>query len=640
MSSRFRYSSLLLFLLLCARPIFASPPILFFADIIHGPNSGNSDSTFSTGGGVYVTLYGQFLGAAPTVTLNGSACLVTVSQPSTWRWYQRMVVQLTSGCTSGNWGITTPGGTWSGPMVSTLSGSDFTIQTGNIYYISTAGNNGNTGTFSSPWLTIPFAVQHAGLVAGNIIYAENGVQQTADDGQTWNACLTIRSDWSQGTANQPNALIGYPGATVQIGPSTLTTPQFGIRSTDFTATPQGANGYWTFAEITIRGGSSAIGLDGGVLTGGNVTVYAQNWRVIGNDISNAQSTGSGGGGAAFDVGLSQHVEVLGNYLHDLNLHTTNNLQQGMYFSTDANFVEFGWNETFNSAGRAALQTHSSPLCVPACGVTDSTGLILHDYSIHDNKLHDCANECLLLDTLDPSVGSGVKAYNNLIYNCAQSSPPTEICAHTQLSGDYNAGPGGNDFGSSPPPTWFYFNTVVGSATSGSFLGVWGDNWPDVHAGGQTYTARASSNILFTSSSAVPYLRVSAYSGSSCSNTDNFVACPINSGDKNIMFGNGVPTFPNIFTNSINSDPLFVSVSGHDFHLGLGSPAIGAGLHTVVDQPGGHSIPAPVYDLDGNLRANPPAIGAYELAGAAPPTPNAISPLAAFFASLETSFPVF
>ena len=56
-------------------------------------------------------------------------------------------------------------------------------------------------------------------------------------------------------------------------------------------------------------------------------------------------------------------------------------------------------------------------------------------------------------------------------------------------------------------------------------------------------------------------------------------------------------------NNIDKDPLFVGVPNGDLHLKLGSPCLGAGT----------ADGAPSTDLDGNLRPNPPSMGAYELA---------------------------
>jgi hypothetical protein len=505
-----------------------------------------------------------------------------------------MTVQLTSSCASGNFAVSVSG--------QASNGLPFTVASGTIYYVSTSGSDTAAGTFSAPWKTLPHAVQTAGKSAGKIIYAESGVSQTSDDGQSWNAALVIRQEWSQGTSAQPDALIAYPGATVQIGPTTATSPPNGLRSTDMTASPGASRGYWTFAGLTFRAATSIV---------------SQYWRFVGNDISNAQSTGSGGGGAAMEITLSSNVKVLGNYLHDLNLGTTNNLQQGLYLSTDANFQEIGWNEIYNSKGRAGMQTHSSPLCVPSCGKSDTTGLILHDLSIHDNIIHHTYQESLILDTTDPSVGSGVKVFNNVFYDCAMNGQGD--CAHLQLSGDMNAN---NGYGKSPAPFWWYNNTVAAVETTGSNLGAYGNWWPDVHTAGQTTTSRVSNNILYSAGTA-PYLDLENYNGSVCGNTDNFTACPIDSGDKNLMYGAGTATYSNIFSNSINQNPLFANTASFDFHLQSGSPAIGAGLATIVDHTGGYSVQAPTYDIDGRIRPNPPSIGAYEYAAGTkvdPPNP--------------------
>ncbi len=604
-----RHKLLLAICLLCSSfAVAQNAPVLFFSDLTWGPNTGNSDSTYSTNGGAYVTLYGNFLTPSPTVTLNGVNCLVTVSQPSTWLWYQKMTVQLTNSCAGGSFVVSVAG--------QPSNALPFSVATGQIYYVSTSGNDSAAGTFSAPWHTLPHAVQVAGTAPGRIVYAENGVQQTADDGQSWNAALTIRNEWSQGTQSQPDALIAYPGATVQIGPSSATTPPTGLRSTDFSASPGASRGYWTFAGLTLRAAASVV------IAGGTLPNVSQYWRFVGNDISNAQSTGSGGGGAAMEITLSSNTKIYGNYLHDLNLGTTNNLQQGLYLSTDANLAEVGWNEIYNSKGRAGMQTHSSPLCVPLCGSSDTTGLILHDLSIHDNKIHHTYQESLVLDTADPSVGSGVKVFNNVFYDCATGGQGD--CAHLQLSGDMNAN---NGYGKSPAPFWWYNNTVAAVESSGSYLGAYGNWWPDVHTAGQTTTSRVSNNILYSSGKA-PYLDLQNYNGSNCGNTDTFTLCPIDSGDKNLMYGNGAATFANIFTGSINQNPFFTNVASFDFHLQTGSPAIGAGSATILDHAGSHSVSAPTYDIDGRVRPNPPSLGAYEISSGVkidpPPPPTGLA----------------
>ena len=53
------------------------------------------------------------------------------------------------------------------------------------------------------------------------------------------------------------------------------------------------------------------------------------------------------------------------------------------------------------------------------------------------------------------------------------------------------------------------------------------------------------------------------------------------------------------TNSITSNPLFVSVAQKDFHLLSSSPAIGAGIDVGLSA-----------DFEGNTYSNPPNIGCY------------------------------
>src|SRR5260370_37140388 len=94
---------------------------------------GKPDFELVSTGGVYVTLYGNFLGASPAVTLNGAACFSIVSPPATWMWYQKMTVQLTSTCASGNFAVTTASGT--------SNRLPFTVNAGKTYFVSPPGSD-------------------------------------------------------------------------------------------------------------------------------------------------------------------------------------------------------------------------------------------------------------------------------------------------------------------------------------------------------------------------------------------------------------------------------------------------------------------------------------------------------------------
>src|SRR5215469_408723 len=131
---RYAWAWLVALLLVTGALAQTPPPVLFFSDLTSGTATGNSDSTYMSGGGVYVTLYGNFFGSSPAVTLNGASCLITVLQPSSWLWYQRMVVQVGKTCTSGNFVVTTAAGS--------SNGLAFTVNSGTIYYVSTSGADG------------------------------------------------------------------------------------------------------------------------------------------------------------------------------------------------------------------------------------------------------------------------------------------------------------------------------------------------------------------------------------------------------------------------------------------------------------------------------------------------------------------
>lgn len=128
-----RFSISIPLLLLCVVMVAQASdrPVLFFSDITSGPATGNSDTTYLSDGGVYVTLYGNFLGSEQgesMVTLGGQNCLRVITWGGKWLWYQRIVVQFGSKCMSGDFIVTTKDGT--------SNGIPFTVRPGKIYYVA------------------------------------------------------------------------------------------------------------------------------------------------------------------------------------------------------------------------------------------------------------------------------------------------------------------------------------------------------------------------------------------------------------------------------------------------------------------------------------------------------------------------
>ena len=185
--------------------------------------------------GAYVTLYGNNFGAsAGTVTIAGVKATTYKLWGAPWLWYQKIAFQIPANTPQGATAIT----------VTTANGASntapFTVRSGNIYCVSTSGNDASSGKFpSSCWATMPKAVHT--MSPGDISYVENGVTATAQDPfAPYNAAISITSS---GTAADPIALVAYPGATATVN----TSQNYAIR----TPAVSGPGPYWTIAG-TLR----------------------------------------------------------------------------------------------------------------------------------------------------------------------------------------------------------------------------------------------------------------------------------------------------------------------------------------------------------------------------------------------------
>jgi len=502
-------------------------PQIFFTDLDSGPNSGGeSVSGFA---GAYVTLYGDFFGASQgtsTVTWNGMSCLRVVGTQGTYNgwgssyfWYQKIVVQLGPSCTPGT-----------GNLVVTVNGSasngvPFTVRsTGNQYFVSTKGSDSNNGSSVSPFATIVHC--KTALKAGDVCYIQDGVTAAAVD--DFNAGLQLQSG---GTAGNPIAFVAYPGATVTLGSSSL---GYGMRVPDIGVS---AN-YVTVAGLNFTPSNHSL-----------FAMNSTNWRIIANNFQCPTANGQDG---CFTTAKMSLVQFFGNETTNTGVAAASKQQHAVYFSTDTNHVNVGWNYIHDNRSCRAIQFHSSPL--NGGGASDPTGHNQFDLSVHDNLIHDDPCDGINFATVDPSQGK-VEAYNNVIYHVGIGPSPSD-----GESGDYsciymayitNTGPVGGG------TVEIYNNTLY---DCGPFVASFPNNGSIMLNGGETsLLVRVRNNIMYQLGNE-PFGNGPAWSAT------------YTSGSNNIMHSTGSATVPSFLTGNVTADPLFLDLSLKNFHLQASSPA--------------------------------------------------------------------
>ena len=527
---------------------FGARPRILYSDLESGPKSGGENNA-----GAIVTVYGRWFGAVQGesyVTVGGGRAV-------SYRLWTDTRIAFQPG----------PAAQTGSIVVHTAAGNSnqvpFAVRAGRIFFVSTTGSDSGSGSFSSPWRSLLKARNT--MAAGDITYAMNGVSQVTDDGEGWDSTFTLRAGWCGG--GSPRALIAYPGAAVTIGH--LTKPGQGIRGVDSSAGGGACAGSWVFAGLTLRG-RTAVNLWG----------PSSNWRFVANDLSCPAGDGASG---CFAAALASGIRLLGNRVHDAGRAGASALYHGVYFGTDSNNFEMGWNVVSRVQGCRGVQAYSHPLGAFA----PESGRNLYGISIHDNIIHDTQCDGIVLHTVDPSRGK-VEVYNNVIYDAGLGNTP-------ELTGNWSCVNvvGGTNFGAAGGGVVdLYNNTMYNCGTNPR--APYRDAANAIEYGGHNpdLTVRLRNNIVYQPRG-VPYIV-------------NFGRPGNVGGSNNLFFGNGTPPSNANLAQSIASDPLFAGLADKDFHIGAGSPARRAGVET------GATI-----DIDGNPRGGPAGydIGAYQYAGA-------------------------
>ena len=495
-------------------------PRIFFTDLTSGPNTGGE--TVGAYSGAYVTIYGNNFGTSQgssAITLNGSSCLRVVSWGTSWLWYQKIVAQLGSSCSSGNFSITVNGQTSTSASIpvngSTINAAAFTVRSGNIYCVSTGGSDSNSGKFpSSCWGTMPKAVHT--MVAGDIAYVENGVNASAED-MGYNAAISIMS---AGTAGRPIALVAYPGAK----PTVNTSQNYGIR----TPNVSGPGPYWTIAGITVTvtQGSEAL------------SFLKPNFREVANILSCPNGTGTSACAELESDGTSNGHFVYGNQWKQAG--TTGQSAKtyhALYFSLNDNHVDVGWNDIHNVQGCRGIQWYDE-------------GVDMTDIHVHDNLIHDTACDAINLNGVNPNAGT-VEVFNNVMYNVGKGPDNPDgaavySCVNVESNGNYSS------------PVQIYNNTCYNAGNSSTAN-------PSQSGGFSLFVPTLLRNNLVYQNNGQPYLTSDG-------------GCPYvaTGSSNNAWFGKGSAPGCSTLSKNLNVDPNVVSISTLDFHLQSGSPLVDTG----------------------------------------------------------------
>jgi len=583
---------LLTTLALASPALWAQAPVLFFSDLTSGPNTGGEN-----GDGAYVTIYGNYFGTSQgssTATAGGGAMVNCKNWGGAWLWYQKLTCQLGPTDASGNLAVTVNG--------QSSNALPFAVTAGHIYFVSAAGSDNNPGSFASPWGTLLNARNV--MQPGDITYAMNGVTQSTDDGTGWDAAFLLsgggQGNWCS-ASGPPRALAAYPGATVTIGNPSGGLPDWGLRTSD-------CQGNWVFSGISFRG--QIPGGPGG----------GSHYRFSGSDITCPYTSGDGGGGSCFEISQASYIYFYGNHVYNAGTANASALFQGVYFSTDTNYVDMGWNLVENVHGCRGVQVHSSPL--GSGGPSDPTGHDQYAISIHDNTIHDTQCDGIIVDTVDPSQGP-VTLYNNVVYNAGQGPANPENTGGwncINIPGSTENGPNGSGTVEIFNNTLFACGTFTNPPYSSDNSGI-AENGNE--APGAPIYVHSRNNLIYAVATSlypagVPYFVIwNEVTGGLCANTD---VCPWLYGTNNLLYGGGPPV-ANLteIVGSVNGDPQVVSPSLPDLHLAPGSPANQAG--SAIGGLTVFGIDNTGRDHDGLPRPAIPAIGAYEISGS-----QTISPL--------------
>ena len=504
-------------------------PVLYFSDITSGPKTGNSDDS---GGrsqnedGAIVTIWGVNLGSvqeSSKVTCNGADAASyyfwgNATAPADLYSYHKM--QMVS------FEVSHLAQDGAGEIIVTVNDKksnplNFTVRTGNIYFIKTTGddNNGN-GSWTQPWRTIPTIVNS--IQPGDIAYVCNAVNQTTESIE--DTCVYIDEDIKP-TETNPKALVVYPGAQSTVG--SVDIPRAFLCYTT----------HWVISKFNVM--TSSIGLSG-----------REGFRIVGNHITAPKGDGPDG---AIECDMGDNLLIAGNELTNVGDPDSSHLYHAIYVSglrtedsprakTESNKI-VAWNYIHDCDANRALDFYSE----------GQYSAFIQQISVHDNVIINQRGDGILFGYY---VTGDNWIYNNLIIKSGKGPEWKDPSYNTGIHID-----SGHE-GVPKTDIYCYNNTLYGCGfTNAVYPEQTGNILISSDALQRGSTIHLSNNIIYSTGEA--YIASESTS-------------PPSGNYRNCWYGNG--DAPSWDQTAIASDPEFQNVSSNDFSLKGSSPCI----NTAVD----------------------------------------------------------
>lgn len=518
MKNRLSVKILLTAIMILAFPLLSyAKPVLFYSDIISGPNTGGANNA-----GVFVRVFGKGFGSSQgtsTVSVGGGL----VANYPTWS-DTEISFQLGSNAKTGSIVVN-----------SNLGASNslpFTVRSGRIFFADiNSPSNPGSGTFTDPWRSPERFYDN--VQPGDTLYMRAGTYSGEYGYTGWGAIFAIRAGTgysASGTQAMPIAYLAYPGETVTLSAPTSTGVTRAFRLV--------ANGpSETMANWIVIGNFSMNTYNSCVSNGGTPGVYGDGWRIVNNDCLGLTRTSQAQTGTIVPGG--DYSKVLGNKVHGGR--TGDKLDHAIYSQACGDQVEIAWNHIYDNSfdtGPLVSINYEGTRCT-ARGDGFAGNIYVHD-NIIDATNYPC--RCLYPYEQDWDIGDAVlpvtHAYNNLFINCGG---PGGAGALVMRNGAMEA----------------YNNTFYNTRTT--CLEISGPT-PNVAS------LIFKNNICHMRADAIGYTRYEA-------------DAPVNRVEKNIYFGLG--NYSGSWDSApINADPEFVNPGAGNFHLDVGSPAIQSGSTSI------------------------------------------------------------